>query len=710
MNSTSFSTAAAALEQSLSSCLLADRVRLSKRLGHLRSTAGRRRPASLRRDLEQMEQQARQSRQARQQREGRVPAIAYPADLPITTWKDEIVRAVSQHPVVIIAGDTGSGKTTQIPKMCLEAGLGRQARIACTQPRRVAALSLSRRLAEELRVEWGREVGCKIRFQDHTAPDTLIKMMTDGILLAEVRGDPDLLEYDMVIIDEAHERSLNIDFLLGYLRLLRRRRPDLKLIVTSATIDTEAFSRAFDNAPVIQVSGRMFPVEVRYWPLEELLGEAEDLSYTEGAVTAVEQLLAESRAGGGHLGDLLVFMPSESDIHETCDLLEGRGLRDLEVVPLFGRLTAAEQQRVFASHNQRRVVVATNIAETSLTIPGIRFIVDVGLSRISRYNPRTMTQRLPIEPVSQSSAQQRLGRAGRVQEGVCVRLYTEEDFLSRPEYTQPEIQRSNLAEVILKMLDVELGDIEGFPFIDPPKPQAIRGGFQLLQELGALDEKRHLTRLGNDMARLSIAPTVSRMVLQAHAEGALPEVLAIAAGISIQDPRERPLERQDEADQMHRQFIHPRSDFLTLLNIWNRYHDRLDELKTQSQMRKFCRQHFLSFARMREWRDIHSGSGGTSTPSSPRPCARSADSAWRPPTPDTWARTTPSIDPSSPVCSATWAATGSSICTGPRAGGKSWSSPARGCFSASPSGPGPRWPTVLLPSAARTAGSSPPRS
>ena len=611
MASSSFSSLADALEQSLAHCLLADRVRLSKRLDHLRSTANRRRPATLRRDLEQMEQQARRSRQARQQREAQLPSITYPAELPITAWKDEIIRAVSQHPVVIIAGDTGSGKTTQIPKMCLEAGLGRQARIACTQPRRVAALSLSRRLAEELQVEWGREVGCKIRFQDHTAPDTLIKMMTDGILLAEIRSDPELLEYDMVIIDEAHERSLNIDFLLGYLRLLRRRRPDLKLIVTSATIDTEAFSRAFDDAPIIQVSGRMFPVAVRYWPLEELLEGAEDLSYTEGAVAAVEQLLVESRSAGDHHGDLLVFMPSESDIHETCDLLEGRGLPYLEVVPLFGRLTAAEQQRVFAPHDRRRVVVATNIAETSLTIPGIRFIVDVGLSRISRYNPRTLTQRLPIEPVSQSSAQQRLGRAGRVQEGICVRLYSEEDFLSRPEYTQPEIQRANLAEVILKMLDIDLGDIEGFPFIDPPKPQAIRGGFQLLQELGALDAKRHLTRLGNDMARLSIAPTVSRMVLQAHAEGALPEVLAIAAGISIQDPRERPLERQDEADQMHRQFIHPRSDFLSLLNIWNRYHDRLDELKTQSQMRKFCRQHFLSFARMREWRDIHTQLTGT---------------------------------------------------------------------------------------------------
>jgi len=603
-----------ALEQQLPGCMLADRVRLGDRLEVLRQASRRKRPSSLRRDLEQVSRRLERSAALRQRRLKRLPAISYPPELPISAWAERICDALREHQVVIVAGDTGSGKTTQIPKMCLAAGRGRQARICCTQPRRVAALSLSRRLAEEMDVVWGQEVGCKIRFRDRSSPETFVKMVTDGILLAEVRGDPDLLEYDTIIIDEAHERSLNIDFLLGYLRLLCQRRPDLKVIVTSATIDTEAFSAAFGDAPVIQVSGRMFPVEVRHWPLEELLGESEDYSYTEGAATAVEHILAESDRAGG---DVLVFMPAARDIAETRDLLDtrlahgipgakrGHSRKTIEILPLYGRLTAAEQHRVFASHAGRRVVIATNIAETSLTIPGIRYVVDTGLARISRYNPRTQTQRLPIEAISQSSAEQRKGRAGRVQEGVCVRLYSEEDFGSRPEYTQPEIQRSNLAEVILRMLDLRLGEVENFPFIDPPKPPAIRGGYQLLEELGALDAKRHLTRLGHDMARMNISPTVARMVLQAHAEGALPEVLAIASGISIQDPRERPTDKQAEADAMHKQFAHAESDFITLLNIWNAYHRQLDELKTQSQMRKFCRTHFLSFNRMREWRDIH---------------------------------------------------------------------------------------------------------
>ena len=603
-----------ALEEQLPGCMLAERVRLGQRLEHLRQASRRKRPSSLRRDLDQVARRLERSQQLRQQRAEHLPAVSYPPELPISVWAERICDTLVHHQVVIIAGDTGSGKTTQIPKMCLEAGRGREARICCTQPRRVAALSLSRRLAAEMGVTWGQEVGCKIRFRDRTAPETFVKMVTDGVLLAEIRNDPDLLEYDTIILDEAHERSLNIDFLLGYLRLLCQRRPDLKLIVTSATIDTEAFSQAFGGAPVIQVSGRMFPVEVRHWPLEELLGPDDDYSYTDGAAAAVERLLEESPRSGG---DLLVFMPSERDIRETRDLLEtrrvgdgrrlgaGRGRGGVEILPLFGRLTVTEQQRVFAPHEGRRVVIATNIAETSLTIPGIRYVVDTGLARLSRYNPRTQTQRLPIEEISQSSAEQRKGRSGRVQEGVCVRLYSEEDYLARPEYTQPEIQRSNLAEVILRMLDLRLGEVEGFPFIDPPRPAAIRGGYQLLEELGALDDGRHLTRLGHDMARLNISPTVARMVLQAHAEGALPEVLAIASGISVQDPRERPEDKRAEADAMHRQFVHGESDFLTLLNIWNAYHGQLDELKTQSQMRKFCRAHFLSFNRMREWRDIH---------------------------------------------------------------------------------------------------------
>ena len=584
----------AEIEALLPHCMLRERVQLERQLKKLRRRQAH--PG----ELERLAQRARESTRLLHQRRRKRPSIHYPDELPISARKDEILEAIRAAPVVIIAGETGSGKTTQIPKICLEAGRGLEARIACTQPRRVAALSLSRRIAEELQVDWGREVGCKIRFKDQTSDQTLIKMMTDGMLLAEIQQDPQLLEYDTVIVDEAHERSLNIDYLLGYLRLLRRRRSDLKLIVTSATIDTETFSKAFDDAPIIQVSGRMYPVEVRYWPLDELLEESGDYTYIDAAVHAVEKVVEESRHG-----DVLVFMPTEKDIHECRDLLAGRPLQHAEILPLFGRLTAAEQQRVFAPQGRRRIVIATNIAETSLTIPGIRYVVDTGLARLSRYNSRNQTQRLPVEPISQSSAEQRKGRCGRLANGICIRLYDESDLLSRPPYTQPEIQRANLAAVILHMMALRLGDVETFPFIDPPLPQAIRAGFLLLEELGALDAQRRLTRRGRDMARLPIAPTVARMVLQARAEGALREVLVIAAAISIQDPRERPQDQKEQADQMHRQFLHSHSDFLTFLNIWDAYHDQLEERHTQNQMRKFCRAHFLSYARMREWRDIH---------------------------------------------------------------------------------------------------------
>ena len=595
------------LESSLDGCMMSDRVRLGRRLRRLREAlSSGRPPRRLVQDLDHIAERAQRSRRTRALRRRALETmdISFPAELPVSQRADEIQAAIRQHPVVIVAGDTGSGKTTQIPKICLLAGRGRDARIAVTQPRRVAATSLSRRLAEELGVEWGRQVGARIRFQDRTAPETLIKFVTDGLLLAEVRSDRDLLEYDTLIIDEAHERSLNIDFLLGYVRTLRARRPDLRIVVTSATIDTERFSRAFDGAPVIQVSGRVYPVEVRHWPLEELLeGEEGGFSYTDGAVAACERLLAESTRGG-----VLVFMPSERDIRETRDLLSSR-LKErrpggVEVLPLFSRLSAAEQQRVFGPHTGRRIVIATNIAETSLTIPGIRYVVDTGLARISRYNPRSQTQRLPIEEISRSSAEQRKGRCGRVEDGTCVRLYGEDDLLARPEHTQPEMQRANLAEVILRMLDLELGRVETFPFLDPPSEAAVRAGYQLLEELGAIDEGRRLTPLGRDMARMPISPAVSRMVLQARDEGSLAEVLVIAAAISVQDPRERPAEEEEKADLAHRRFVHPRSDFLTLLNIWAAFHDRLEE-GTQSQLRRFCRQHYLSYLRMREWRDIH---------------------------------------------------------------------------------------------------------
>lgn len=586
------------LRELLPQCLRQDRLRLESRLQRL----AQRRPTPEQGlpELAELLETARKSVTLRHRRHENLPQVRYPENLPICSRREDILAAIKGHQVVVIAGETGSGKTTQIPKMCLEAGYGVEGKIACTQPRRVAALSISRRVAEELRVGWGKQVGCKIRFADQSSPETYIKFMTDGILLAETQGDPDLREYEAIVIDEAHERSLNIDFLLGHLKGLLARRPDLKLIITSATIDTEAFSKAFNDAPIIEVSGRMFPVEVRYAPHDPEAEESGDLTYIDAAVSAVEKVMEESLTG-----DILIFMPSERDIRETQDDLKGRHGARAEIVPLFGRLTSSEQERAFAPCPRRKIIIATNIAETSLTIPGIRYVIDPGLARVSRYSPRSRTKRLPIENISQSSANQRAGRCGRVENGVCIRLYAEEDFNERPKYTQPEIQRANLAEVILRMKAWRLGEIETFPFINPPQPQAIASGYQLLQELGALDDQRHLTSLGRDLARLPVDPAVGRMVLQSVRERALEEVLVIGAGLSIQDPRERPLDKQEAADQAHRQFLDPDSDFLTLLNIWNAFHDKLDALRTQNQMRRFCKAHFLSYTRMREWRDIH---------------------------------------------------------------------------------------------------------
>lgn len=562
--------------------------------------AGRRSGATARAPLDRWLAAARNSENLRIERQEHLPLVSYPSALPITVRRQEIVDALRKHPVLVIAGETGSGKTTQLPKMCIEAGFGVRAMIGCTQPRRVAALSLARRLTEELDLELGREVGCKFRFSDQTGPETYIKFMTDGILLAEAQADPFLSDYEVIIIDEAHERSLNIDFLLGLLRNLMKQRDDLKVIITSATIDTDSFSRAFDNAPIIEVSGRMYPVDVVHAPPSETGEEQEDSDYVDAAIRAVEDLATEPGEG-----DVLVFMPTERDILETCDCLKNSLGNSADLVPLFGRLSIEDQQRVFAPSRRRKIVVATNIAETSLTVPGIRFVVDTGLARISRYNPRTRTKRLPVEPVSQSSANQRKGRCGRVAHGVCIRLYAEEDFQARSPYTQPEIQRANLAEVILRMKAFHMGEIETFPFINPPAPAAIQSGYLLLQELAALDERKELTELGRELAHLPVDPTIGRMILQARHEGAVPEVLIIAAGLSIQDPRERPLDKQDAANAAQKRFVDPRSDFLSLLNIWNAYHDSMDSLKTQSQLRRFCRTHFLSYPRMREWRDIH---------------------------------------------------------------------------------------------------------
>lgn len=537
------------------------------------------------------------------QPEGDIPGIKpftiqFPESLPITEKASEIIAAIKAHQVIIVAGETGSGKTTQIPKMCLEAGLGVKGQIGCTQPRRIAALSVSRRLAEELSVTWGEEVGCKIRFSDKTKRHTRIKVMTDGILLAETRSDPSLSAYEALIIDEAHERSLNIDFLLGYLKQLVKKRPDLKLIITSATIDTELFSEAFGGAPIFEVSGRLYPVEVRYRPLAQE-EDSDELSYVDGALQAVDEVMGES-----YDGDVLVFMPTERDIREVCDRLVGRFAGSVDVLPLMGSLSAGEQERVFRCGEKRKVIVATNIAETSLTIPRIRYVIDAGLARISRYSGRQRTKRLPIEKVAKSSAHQRAGRAGRVREGICVRLYDEIDYNERPDFTDPEILRANLAEVILRMTAFGLGDIETFPFLNPPDGRAVRSGFALLHELGALDASNSLTALGRELAKLPVDPTLGRILLQARREHCVPEALVIASGLSIQDPRERPVDKREKAESAHRAFQHPDSDFLTLLNIWLAYNTEWQEKKSQNQMRKFCKTHFLSYMRMREWMDL----------------------------------------------------------------------------------------------------------
>ena len=520
-------------------------------------------------------------------------AIRYPADLPITPRREEIIAAIRAHQVVILAGETGSGKTTQLPKMCLEALPDIRGQIGCTQPRRVAAMSVSQRVAEELNVVWGREVGCKMRFNDDTSRNTRVKFMTDGILLAEIQGDPLLRDYSMIILDEAHERSLNIDFLLGYLKGLLERRRDLKLLVTSATIDTEAFSKHFGGAPIIEVSGRLYPVEIRYAPV----AGGDDGDFIEAAASAVEDALIESNNG-----DVLVFMPTERDIRETCDLLDGRLGAGMEVLGLFGRMPAGEQRRVFEPGKKRRVVVATNVAETSITIPRIRYVIDTGLARISHYNPRNRTKRLPVEEVSQSSANQRAGRAGRVQDGVCIRLYSQEDFEKRDRFTTPEIQRANLAEVILRMKAFRLGDIATFPFLNPPVSAAIHAGYTLLHELGALDDTHEMTPLGRDLARLPVDPTLGRMLMQAQKENALPEMLIIAAGLSVPDPRERPEEKREMAAAAHKAFWCPESDFLSLLRIWQAAPEPTGNAR--NMLRRFCKANFLSFTRMTEWRDI----------------------------------------------------------------------------------------------------------
>ncbi len=539
----------------------------------------------------------------------RSAGVVAPAEgLPIGERWGDLAAALEQHQVVVVAGETGSGKSTQLPKLCLQLGRGVAGMIGHTQPRRVAARTIAERVADELGVELGTAVGYSVRFTDRVADQTLVKVMTDGILLAEIQRDRMLRRYDTIIVDEAHERSLNIDFLLGYLCQLLPKRPDLKLIITSATIDTERFAAHFGDkngpAPVISVEGRTFPVDLRYRPIGE--DPDDDRDQVQAVIDAVEELGREGP------GDVLVFLSGEREIHDTADAIRRLDLRHTDVLPLYARLSAVEQHRIFQPHPGRRVVLATNVAETSLTVPGVRYVVDAGAARISRYSHRLKVQRLPIEPVSQASANQRAGRCGRVAAGVCIRLYTEDDFLGRPEFTEPEILRTNLASVILQMTALGLGDVAAFPFLDAPDPRAIRDGFALLEELGAIGESpsdddhgRRLTPLGKQLARLPVDPRLGRMVIEADRHGCVREVLVIAAALSIQDPRERPTEHRQAADEMHRRFTVDGSDFLAFVRLWDHLRERQQALGS-SQFRKLCRTEYLNYLRVREWQDLYS--------------------------------------------------------------------------------------------------------
>ncbi|MCL1125496.1 ATP-dependent RNA helicase HrpA [Shewanella surugensis] len=550
-------------------------------------------------ELEKLAAQAIKARAKVEQRLANRPKIEYPENLPISQKRADIAAAIAANQVVIIAGETGSGKTTQLPKICLELGLGTRGLIGHTQPRRLAARSVASRIADEMNTPLGDAVGFKVRFADAIKPESYIKLMTDGILLAELTHDKLLDQYDAIIIDEAHERSLNIDFILGYLKNVLKKRPDLKVIVTSATIDVARFSAHFNDAPVIEVSGRTFPVETRYRPL--LSDNDTDVDMMDGIFAATDELIDEG------LGDILIFLSGEREIRDVAEQLNKRQYRDTEVLPLYARLSYGEQSKVFNAHVGRRIVLATNVAETSLTVPGIRYVIDPGMARISRYSYRTKVQRLPIEPISQASANQRQGRCGRVAAGICIRLYSEDDFTGRPEFTDPEILRTNLASVILKMLAIGLGDIERFPFIQAPDPRYIRDGFLLLEELEAVEENREslmLSPLGKQLAHIPVDPRLARMVIEANKNGCLHEVLVIASALSIQDPRERPIDKQQAADQAHQRFTNSDSDFISWLNLWD-FVKQSQQSFTANQFRKQCKKEFLAYMRVREWQDLY---------------------------------------------------------------------------------------------------------
>jgi ATP-dependent helicase HrpA len=584
------------LSARLSECPTRDRAAFARRLRGLRQRL--REGRSVDHTLEPLAAELDAAAARLRARRAALPVPVFDDSLPINAQRAAVAAAIRDHQVIVLCGETGSGKTTQLPKICLSLGLGAAGLIGHTQPRRIAARSVAARIAAELGTTVGGQVGYKVRFSDRTGPDALVKLMTDGILLAETQSDRQLDQYEVIILDEAHERSLNIDFLLGYLKRLLPRRPDLKLIITSATIDPERFSRHFDQAPIIEVSGRTWPVEVRYRPLLAADEDERDRDLQQAILDAVDEVWQEGP------GDILIFLSGEREIRETTESLRKHHPPNTEVLPLYARLSAAEQNRVFQPRGRPRIVLATNVAETSLTVPGIRYVIDPGTARISRYSPRSQIQRLPVERISQASANQRAGRCGRVMAGVCVRLYAEEDFQARPAFTDPEILRTHLAAVILQMCALGLGRPEEFPFVDPPDSRQINDGFRLLFELGAVDEPRRITDLGRQLAKLPVDPRLGRMLLAAQKEGCLREALIVVAALAIQDPRERPLEKQQAADEKHRRFRDEHSDFLALLKLWEYYHEQARQL-SRNQLRNLCQADFLSFVRMREWHDLH---------------------------------------------------------------------------------------------------------
>ncbi len=582
--------------EAVAACMLADRHRFRRRLKGL----SRMRPDDPARieGIERLRRQMADSAALAERRRQAPLSLSFPPELPISQRWEEIAELIRAHQVIVLCGETGSGKSTQLPKVCLALERGVFGRIGHTQPRRIAARALAGRIAAELGCEPGTTVGHKVRFHDHVRPETRVKLLTDGMLLAEIQRDRYLNEYDTLIVDEAHERSLNIDFLLGYLRQLLPKRPDLKLIVTSATIDPERFSEHFGGAPIVNVSGRTWPVEVRYRPPAEEGGGERDEPLQQAILDAVDELSRIDR------GDILVFLSGEREIRETAESLRKHRLQLTEVLPLYARLGPAEQGRIFNPGGQRRIVLATNVAETSLTVPGIRYVIDAGYARISRYSHRSKVQRLPVERISRASADQRKGRCGRLAEGVCIRLYSEEEYLSRPEFTEPEILRTNLASVILQMKLLGFGDIETFPFVDPPDRRLVKDGYRILEEIGAVTRDRKVTRLGRQLARLPVDPRIGRMLLEAAHTHCLDEVLVIAAALSVQDPRDRPMEKREAADAAHGEFRHEQSDFLTLLNLWRELERQRRHL-SRRKFQRWCRDRFLSWTRVQEWRDIH---------------------------------------------------------------------------------------------------------